>query len=51
MGGWVVIASALEKQLERDLAGALARCRSFIVAADVWYAADRSCWGCSILNH
>ncbi len=39
-GGWVVIASALEKQLDRDLAGAFARCREFIVAADVWYAAD-----------
>jgi 3-methyladenine DNA glycosylase AlkD len=39
-GGWVVIASALEKQLDRDLAGAFARCRGFIVAADVWYAAD-----------
>ena len=39
-GGWVVIASALEMQLERDLAGAFARCRAYIVAADVWYAAD-----------
>jgi hypothetical protein len=38
-GGWVVIASVLEKQLDRDLAGAFARCRGFIVAADVWYAA------------
>lgn len=40
MGGWVVIASALGQQLDRDLAGALARCREFIVAADVWYATD-----------
>lgn len=40
MGGWVVIASVLERQLDRDLAGALARCRAFIIAADVWYAAD-----------
>jgi 3-methyladenine DNA glycosylase AlkD len=39
-GGWVVIASALEKTLPRDLAGAFARCRDFIVVADVWYAAD-----------
>ncbi len=39
-GGWVVIAKILEQQLERDLAGALARCREFIVAADVWYGAD-----------
>ena len=39
-GGWVVIASVLEKQLDRDLAGAFARCRGFIVAADVWYATD-----------
>ena len=39
-GGWVVIASVLEKQLDRDLAGAFARCREFIIAADVWYAAD-----------
>lgn len=39
-GGWVVIARALEEQLGRDLAGAFARCRGFVVAADVWYAAD-----------
>jgi hypothetical protein len=39
-GGWVVIARALEEQLERDLAGALARCRGFIAVAGVWYAAD-----------
>ncbi len=39
-GGWVVIAKILEQQLERDLAGALARCREFIVAANVWYGAD-----------
>jgi hypothetical protein len=40
MGGWVIIASALEQQLGCDLTGALARCRCFIVAADAWYAAD-----------
>jgi 3-methyladenine DNA glycosylase AlkD len=39
-GGWVVIQSVLEQMLNRDLAGAFARCRDFIVAADVWYAAD-----------
>jgi 3-methyladenine DNA glycosylase AlkD len=38
-GGWVVIATALAQQLDRDLDGALGRCRGFIVAADVWYAA------------
>ncbi|MCP4536214.1 MAG: DNA alkylation repair protein [Chloroflexi bacterium] len=39
-GGWVVIAKALEQQLDRDLVGAFARCREFIIAADVWYGAD-----------
>lgn len=39
-GGWVVIAKALEQQLDQDLAGASARCQDFIVAADVWYGAD-----------
>jgi 3-methyladenine DNA glycosylase AlkD len=39
-GGWVVIGNALGRQLERDLTGAFARCRDFIVAGDVWYAAD-----------
>jgi len=39
-GGWVVIGSALGQQLDRDPEGAFARCRDFIVAADVWYGAD-----------
>ena len=39
-GGWVVIQSVLAQMLDRDLAGAFARCRDFIVVADVWYAAD-----------
>jgi 3-methyladenine DNA glycosylase AlkD len=39
-GGWVVIASALEQQLDRDLEGVFGRCRDFIIAADVWYGAD-----------
>jgi 3-methyladenine DNA glycosylase AlkD len=39
-GGWVVISKALGEQLDRDPAGAFARCRSYIIAADVWYATD-----------
>jgi hypothetical protein len=39
-GGWVVIGSALGRQLDRDLAGAFARCRAFAILADVWYGAD-----------
>jgi 3-methyladenine DNA glycosylase AlkD len=39
-GGWVVIGCALGEQLERDPAGALSRCRRFVVAGHVWYAAD-----------
>jgi hypothetical protein len=39
-GGWVVIGCALGGRLDRDPAGAFARCRAYIVAADVWYAAD-----------
>jgi hypothetical protein len=39
-GGWVVIASALAQQLDRDRTGTFSRCRHYIVAADVWYAAD-----------
>jgi len=39
-GGWVVIGRALGEQLDRDPAGAFARCRSYIIAADVWYATD-----------
>ncbi len=36
----MVISGALKAQLGRDLRGAFARCREFIVLADVWYAAD-----------
>ena len=39
-GGWVVIASALREQLDRDLAGAFSCCRAFVIAADIWYATD-----------
>jgi 3-methyladenine DNA glycosylase AlkD len=30
----------LEQMLDHDLEGAFARCREFIIAADVWYATD-----------
>jgi hypothetical protein len=39
-GGWVVIGSALGKQLDRDPAGVFIHCREFIIAADVWYGTD-----------
>lgn len=39
-GGWVIVGSALGRQLARDSAGALEHCRTYIVAADVWYGAD-----------
>jgi 3-methyladenine DNA glycosylase AlkD len=39
-GGWVVIGKALGQQLDRDLAGAVQRCRVYITAGDVWYCAD-----------
>jgi 3-methyladenine DNA glycosylase AlkD len=39
-GGWVVIGSALGQQFGRDPAGSFARCRDFVVVADVWYATD-----------
>lgn len=39
-GGWVIIGSALGRQLERDLMGDFHRCRDFIIAADIWYATD-----------
>jgi len=39
-GGWVVIGKALGEQLDRGPAGAFARCRRYIIAADVWYATD-----------
>jgi 3-methyladenine DNA glycosylase AlkD len=39
-GGWVIIASALGQQMERDLAGTFVRCRGFIIAGDIWYATD-----------
>jgi 3-methyladenine DNA glycosylase AlkD len=40
MGGWVVIGSALGRQLDRDLPDAFQRCRTWIIAADIWYGAD-----------
>jgi hypothetical protein len=39
-GGWVVIGKTLEQQLDRDLAGAIDRCRAYIIAGDVWYCTD-----------
>ena len=39
-GGWVVIASAFGPGYEHDPQDVLERCKSFIVFADVWYAAD-----------
>jgi len=39
-GGWVVIGGALGQQLDRDMAGALTRCRELVLLADVWYGAD-----------
>jgi 3-methyladenine DNA glycosylase AlkD len=48
-GGWVVIQSVLAQMVDRDLAGAFARCRDFIVAADAWYAADAL--GEGVLGH
>jgi hypothetical protein len=40
MGGWVVIGATLKQQLERDLPGALERCRMYVVEGSVWYATD-----------
>ncbi len=40
MGGLPIIGSALAQQLDRDLSGALARCRDFVIAGDTWYATD-----------
>ena len=39
-GGWVIIGSSLRGQLSRDMPGALSRCQSYIIAADIWYGAD-----------
>lgn len=40
LGGWVVIASALRRQLSRDLPAAFERCRAYVITANVWYATD-----------
>lgn len=37
-GGWVVIASALRQQLDREPGGVFVRCHDFIILADIWYA-------------
>lgn len=40
MGGWVIIASVLSRQLPIDLEQTLEDCRNFITLADLWYATD-----------
>jgi hypothetical protein len=40
MGGWVVMASALEQQFDSGLEGTLALTRRYVALADVWYGAD-----------
>ncbi len=39
-GAWPVISGLLASQLEKNLPGSIERCRTFILEADVWYAAD-----------
>ena len=39
-GGWVVMACALGRQLERDFWGVFERCHTYITSADIWYATD-----------
>ena len=39
-GGWVVIASSLRQQLHLDPKSAFSHSQSYIIAADIWYAAD-----------
>jgi hypothetical protein len=39
-GGWAVIGGALRQQLSQDRARALEACRTYVIAADVWYATD-----------
>jgi 3-methyladenine DNA glycosylase AlkD len=53
-GGWPVISGVLAAQLAQDLSGSLRRSRSFILKADVWYAADTlGEWvvGQALVNH
>jgi 3-methyladenine DNA glycosylase AlkD len=53
-GGWVVISSVLQAQLDHDLPGAFVRCHDFIIAGDVWYAADtlgEGVPGQALVNH
>jgi 3-methyladenine DNA glycosylase AlkD len=39
-GGWAVVGSALQGQLDGDLRLVLDICRDYIASAEVWYAAD-----------
>ncbi len=40
MGGWIIIASALRRQIPMNLKAALESCCRFVILADVWYATD-----------
>lgn len=40
MGGWVVIASGLRRQLESDFSGAFDRCEEFTRLSSTWYGVD-----------
>jgi hypothetical protein len=40
MGGWVVIASGLRRQLESDFSGAFDRCDGFTRLSSTWYGVD-----------
>ena len=39
-GGWVIIGGILGQWLERNRAGAFARCRNYVIQGDTWFAAD-----------
>lgn len=40
MGGWIIIASALHLQSKIELSAALSAVCDYVIAADIWYAAD-----------
>ena len=42
-GGWVVMQGALARMLDRDLVGALARCREYIVVANLKRSSSPMC--------
>jgi hypothetical protein len=39
-GGWVVVGAILREQIQRDPSGSFHHCRTHILTANVWYAAD-----------